>query len=460
MQSQFRERHWDRLLVEIEESRVIPIIGPELLEVEVNGNTQLLYDYIANELIEEFDIDTDSLNLTQIAEFFNRNGDLHEMYYEINRILKKADIAVPDPLLKLAEISHFNLFVSISFDEFMLKALNQVRYKGSEKTISLNYSNRSELVDIPLFTEKQSIVYQLFGKVCITPEYVVTEEDLLQYIYKLQDKERQPVNLFDQLRSKKLLQLGCQFENWLERFFVCCVKSDSLFKDGVRGVVADKVAKEDSNLLKFFQRRKTNYYKGGSIDFVNELHKRWIERYGSMTVDNEPEVNDNSTTIPVSQGSDLSDSVDFKQDAIFISYASEDVESATNIRKALESKGLKVWMDKARLEAGDDYRLKIDRNIEECSFFIPLISKHTMTLERRFFRLEWRKAQEEANFRPEGFPFIQPVLIDDTDPQNELIPKYFRQFTHFQRFINGNPSEDFLRLTQKRMRELKRLQRA
>ncbi|HKW80264.1 MAG TPA: hypothetical protein VJQ49_04580, partial [Casimicrobiaceae bacterium] len=41
---------WDDLLNYIEERRVIPIVGPELLKVETESGPRLLYDWIAEKL--------------------------------------------------------------------------------------------------------------------------------------------------------------------------------------------------------------------------------------------------------------------------------------------------------------------------------------------------------------------------------------------------------------------------
>ena len=38
--SSFKERNWSRLLTEMENKNVVPIIGPELLLVNYNGTTE------------------------------------------------------------------------------------------------------------------------------------------------------------------------------------------------------------------------------------------------------------------------------------------------------------------------------------------------------------------------------------------------------------------------------------
>jgi hypothetical protein len=44
------EDGWDDLLNFIEERRVIPIVGPELLTVDTDSGPQLLYDWLADKL--------------------------------------------------------------------------------------------------------------------------------------------------------------------------------------------------------------------------------------------------------------------------------------------------------------------------------------------------------------------------------------------------------------------------
>ena len=46
---------WDDLLNFIEEKRVIPIIGPELLKVETDSGPRLLYDWLAEKLAAKLD---------------------------------------------------------------------------------------------------------------------------------------------------------------------------------------------------------------------------------------------------------------------------------------------------------------------------------------------------------------------------------------------------------------------
>jgi hypothetical protein len=53
------------------------------------------------------------------------------------------------------------------------------------------------------------VVFHLFGKTSSSPDFVICDEDMLEFVHALQDKQRQPDRLFDELRSKHLLILGC-----------------------------------------------------------------------------------------------------------------------------------------------------------------------------------------------------------------------------------------------------------
>src|SRR5438067_6956745 len=48
---------WEDLLNFIEERRVIPIIGPELLKVETETGPRLLYDWVAEKLAAKLNVD-------------------------------------------------------------------------------------------------------------------------------------------------------------------------------------------------------------------------------------------------------------------------------------------------------------------------------------------------------------------------------------------------------------------
>ena len=63
--------------------------------------------------------------------------------------------------------------------------------------------------------------------------------------------------------------------------------------------------------------------------------------------------------------------------AVFLSYAREDIEAARRIAEALRSQGVEVWFDQSELRGGEEWDAKIKRQIRDCTLFLAVISAHT-----------------------------------------------------------------------------------
>ncbi|MEY2880708.1 MAG: hypothetical protein RLZZ15_3088 [Verrucomicrobiota bacterium] len=121
--------------------------------------------------------------------------------------------------------------------------------------------------------------------------------------------------------------------------------------------------------------------------------------------------------------------------AVFLSYASQDAEAARRICETLRSAGMEVWFDAdGGLEQGDEWDAKIRRQIKECVLFLPLISTNTQARHEGYFRIEWELAAERAMGFASGVPFILPIAIDATREPDALVPDRFRkvQWTRLQ----------------------------
>ena len=193
--------------------------------------------------------------------------------------------------------------------------------------------------------------------------------------------------------------------------------------------MAEDGGNTDPNLVLFlrhFSRGTKVYTAGNAIEFVNELHQRWSERHKTTA---------RPAVASASDGTDTG--------AVFLSYASEDRSAAETIKKALEQAGMDVFFDRDDLEAGDVWEAKIRRSIRHCSVFIPVISRATLTSERRFFRKEWNFALEEAQMAPfsEEDTFLLPVVIDSTPAGAPGLPPRFGAIQWFTLPGGVAPSE-------------------
>jgi hypothetical protein len=143
-----REFFWDDLLEFIEERRVIPVVGAELLTVPnpaEEGKETALLTLLAHKLGERLRVPTDdftgddALHLT-VCRYLQAGGRREEIYPRLRTLLKELAPPVPRALRQLARIRHFNLYVTTTFDSLLSEALDDERFGGAAKTATLAYA--------------------------------------------------------------------------------------------------------------------------------------------------------------------------------------------------------------------------------------------------------------------------------------------------------------------------------
>ncbi len=112
--------------------------------------------------------------------------------------------------------------------------------------------------------------------------------------------------------------------------------------------------------------------------------------------------------------------------AIFLSYASQDADTARRICDALRTQGLEVWFDQSELRGGDAWDASIRKQIKECALFVPMISANTNARSEGYFRLEWKLAVDRSHLMADDATFFVPVMLDDSLEQTARVPDAFR----------------------------------
>lgn len=108
---------------------------------------------------------------------------------------------------------------------------------------------------------------------------------------------------------------------------------------------------------------------------------------------------------------------------IFLSYASEEAQTAEEIQLALTGSGHDVFFDRTSLPAGGDYNARIRKAIEDSDGMIFLISAHSVAkgsyalTELKFAREKWE--------HPRGC--VMPVMAMPTD--YDKIPVFLKAVT-------------------------------
>jgi len=223
--------------------------------------------------------------------FLAQGNQIDDIYPALKIVALRAEsLPIPEPLLQLADIRPPQLFVTTTFDSFLARAINLRRYSGNPKTQVLAYSpNQVEDMSADLRSVRLPIVYQLFGKLSASPAYAVTQEDTVEFFHSLQSEARQPRILFHELNRKSMVILGSRFSGWLARlFFIRMSRPQRLSAGGKSDYLADAKVSGDPSLvmfLKHFSKPTKVFHSGDALDFVSELHRRWMERHADGAVE-------------------------------------------------------------------------------------------------------------------------------------------------------------------------------
>jgi hypothetical protein len=414
---------WNPLLELLEQRKVIPVIGPDVVLVDTDEHgripiTQFLAKRTA-ELLElpAADADAGPETLNDVACRWSATGEpIAEVYAAVHEALLEQPLEPSEELVKLANIRAFDLYVTTTFDDLLERALDNARYDGKRVTRSYAYSpDRFE--DIPdqkagLAQASIPTVYHLLGKVSATPAYAVTDEDTLEYIHALQSENRRPNNLLEELGAHSLLIIGSGYGDWLARFFLRITKHKRLsLLEEPSNYMADERTRNDVAFKQFLRHfsKQTKVLDVVGVEFIDELASRWVDRQG------------NAQQEPVKQPSD--------ERGVFISYAHEDFDTVHLLVDALRRVNVPVWFDRRTgdddpgLSAGEDWDRKIETQITGASLFVPILSRNVITNDPRYFQKEWSIAAEFSKLYQREY--IVPINIDNIDSSRDRLPRVF-----------------------------------
>ncbi len=458
-----QEFYWDDLLEYIDENRVIPVVGAELSTLsDGNGDPVPLHRVLADKLAERLRVPgvegavPDPLHEV-VCRHLERGGRREDVYPRLRNLLKEIAPPIPEPLRQLARIRHFSLFVSTTFDSLLAQAIDAERHGGAAATRSIAFAPNTD-ADLPedfTATAGPPTVFHLFGRASASPDYVITEEDTLEFFTLMQNESTRPHMLIDELKASHLLLIGNTFPDWLSRFFIRIAKNGRLSAQrGELEIVADRHSSQDRNLVQFlrmFSYRTQIFQEGNAVHFVRELAERYARRHPAPST--RPPAQ--TPAIELGSGSPVATVPEMKPGAIFLSYAREDAAAVRLICDALTSAGIDVWFDQRQLEGGDDFDQQIKKSIRSCSLFLPIVSHTTQQRHEGYFRLEWSLAVERAKLIAETIPFILPIAIDPVPESEALVPDRFLQ-VHWTRLPGGMVTPEFVERMVRLIREYRK----
>lgn len=420
------EKIWDILLDAIDHKRVVPIIGDEFFYVRVDDELVNYKQFILRELVRKFNPPKElKPDFNMIADLIKVNNQMQSLmgafanttsiYYEIGEIVRNTPVVCDLCLESFIKSFHFPLVLTTSY----IPGLENLFGEGA----SIKAYDKTPRMDITV-QNTSTTLYYLFGRCSkANKTYMVTEDDLLDYMHFWHNIETRPQYLSEYIRDKFLLLLGCNYPNWLFRFFWHSIKNFNLLSgnEGVKGVVASSSLDNDRDLTRFLSRIQTHAYSNG-IAFMDELKKRNYARKTMEKTEVKKDVAINDTDDPCD---------------IFLSYSHRDYDTTAKIAEIFVKFGAKVWFDSTALKMSDLYGQVISDKISECKRFVPVLSNNTENERRGYFRKEWSLALDENRYRL-GSPYIAPITIDNIDYGSSTMPKEFKE-THIIKF----QTEDF-----------------
>jgi len=445
----------DIIVDSICDKNVVPIIGEELLKVESN----LMFDVCSkwiNTLKNYYKLEIEPdigriepLSLEKVAfELLNKNIKLNvgKLIRALEYVFNKNTFSSSTLFQLLAKIEDFKLYITTTVDPFLEYSIKKIRYNDDTEKFnnSIIINKLNDLKDLaPEFDKylnkiENPILYYLFGKVNYKPDFVISEEDRLEFMHKIL-RSNELINLRNQLSDNDIIIIGSLYSNWLARFFIRFLSGTerlSSDKKNITWIVGQNI---DEKLYEFCESPLCNNYEIIKTDnisvFVKDLYEEWkkkAEEKGAVkkfSLDNDQ----------INYSKPLNSLIPF----VFLSYCREDEIIAKKIHNQLNKNGIQVWFDNKELSPGENFENTIIKKIRKCTLFCPLISENTERLrdERRFFIMETNEALEEKKKANHDKVFVVPI-VTSKNVDTHRIPKELERLNYIYLDDNNDIPEN------------------
>ncbi len=433
--------NWKAFIYSISNNWVVPVIGNDLSMVRLPKNEFMasgmanvfkdsaidegdlirinLYNYLAYKLWDLFGSGEapSAYTLNKVVLQLQKQNVLEN---DINNAIKSVitklrdDEIFLDPYRMLARIPGFDTILTVNLDNFMERAFEA---EGLHINESINSSIPLPAIDQDKRSDKAlPRIFNLMGNIR-GYNYAVTEEQSLEYLYMLQNATDTMIKeLFEAIRDKAILLIGCSFPDWFMRFFIRIIAKEP-YKGGIKTkyVACDRTL-QDIELSYFLQNNAIKIIRIGthstlgpgedkvyrnSIEFIDALNAEWFGQ----------------TSVTRNQAR-------FKE-KLFLSYSWDDKAVVERLKNEFEKHGVQVFFDDDELKTGDRFNEVIKKYIKDCDYFLPIISNNAIQDKSRYvYAKEWRTAIVLNDYKDESY--LRPYIIDDTPPTDARIPEEIR----------------------------------
>lgn len=326
-------------------------------------------------------------------------------------------------LIALLQSGFFQTIVTTSFDHYVEEVLRE------------KWHDDLMVVDMCNYTDKESkqennapTLYYAFGKADPksreNSDFVLSDYDRVRIAKEIMMKG----NLLRTLNRNNFLAIGCDFDDWLFRFFWYTITAGGDKVQNMYSGTRNKVVRRfDAQSTSDFQLKK--YLDGLHVLIPNANDPRKF-------------IQDIQEQLEVAAKSLLMSENKKKHPDIFISYAHEDLAMAMHLYKVLKGK-FNIWMD-IRMEVEgttEGYNADIDTALSESKIFITILSKEVRrrleegeTAYGYLIGEEWKKMRQYLTTNDEAaenIKIIFPIALTGYDERmkyheiyNVLLPNH------------------------------------
>ena len=413
---------WDELMEFISEKKLTPIIGKEMYKYEEAGSLAPVDNYLCSQLLNAYKAnDYPASTLSDAVDFLINNKWIKPMdiIRKLKSIVKEIDFEFP-LLTELLSITDLHYFINTTiYDNVLEKNIYAIR---KEAASSINFSINEPFTDSGNLEKlSEPFVFNVFGSLLNTVDPALSEDDMLEYVSYFREKTSIAKNIVSALKNKNLLFIGCSFPDLMDRFVLRLLSNEPMRDWGTKRIII--LVNDQSEFRETQNNALKNYdvvtYDGSTDEFVKELSNQWQQK------------NPNSA----------------KKKSIFLSYTTKDKDAVETLKRTIEDIGsVTCWYDKREIVAGDDFKREIAKSIKSADLFIPLISSNSLLHKDGYVQQEWMTADNVNTFRKiDGNleKYLMPIVIDDTNPYDTNVPKYFSELS-IGKVLDGNAGQEFL----------------
>lgn len=377
-----------------------------------------LNQYLAIRMADKFNFNSlkdEELNLGLVFLKSKQPEDikyqiLHDEYVQLNaeKLL--------DSYQKLVAVKDFHFYINTGPDCFLLDAFAQFSDRQPQFVASQLLTGNNNNIVLKPPSEFEPIVFNIFGSITSSPynDCAVTDENYIELIVKLQEEsntQKSAFNaLFNAFKQKNLLMVGSSFPDWLMRFVIRLISAKRYTQSNQKLI-------SDSNTL-------------GKIEFSN-----FLQQYNGEMLTSQNNLfrsaEDFVDTLYNSVSGDQPPTMARYKEKVFISFISDDRNTARLVNKAFTEKGVPTFFDEKAIYAGTNFENVIKPEIQNCDFFLPVITTHSIQ-DRvdpvKYVYKEWSLANFRRQTRESGnetATFIKPYCIGDESVNMNVYKVYF-----------------------------------